>query len=94
MKFNRPTIILASVGMLLLIPLVAMQFSSEVDWNVFDFIVAAILLGALGVGIELALRVIKHPKIRLLWIAVIVLVFLLFWIELAVGVFGSPFAGD
>jgi hypothetical protein len=37
-------IALVVVGCLLLIPLAAMQFSTDVDWSVFDFILAFILL--------------------------------------------------
>jgi hypothetical protein len=43
-------------ALVLLVPLVWMQFDSEVDWSVFDFSVAAILLATGGLLIELALR--------------------------------------
>ena len=36
--------------------LVAMQFSDGVDWGVFDFLFAALLLGVAGALIELAVR--------------------------------------
>jgi hypothetical protein len=40
----------------LLLPLVAMQFTDEVDWGVFDFVFAGILLAGGGMLLELAVR--------------------------------------
>ncbi len=40
----------------LLVPLVAMQFSDGVDWGVFDFVFAGLLLGTTGALYELAVR--------------------------------------
>jgi len=42
---RKPIIVLSIVTALILsIPLVAMQFSKEVNWSVMDFVVAAILI--------------------------------------------------
>lgn len=35
--------ILSAAAILLLIPLIAMQFTNEVDWNAFDFAIMGIL---------------------------------------------------
>jgi hypothetical protein len=40
----------------LLVPLVAMQVTDEVDWSLADFVLAAALLGGAGVLLELAVR--------------------------------------
>jgi hypothetical protein len=40
----------------LLVPLVGMQFTDEVDWGVADFVVAGVLLGGSGLLLELAAR--------------------------------------
>ena len=40
----------------LLVPLVAMQFTEEVDWGAFDFVFAAALLVGSGLLLELAVR--------------------------------------
>ena len=50
-------LMLAAAG-LLMVPLVAMRFTSEVNWSVFDFIVAGVLLFGTGLAIELALRIV------------------------------------
>jgi hypothetical protein len=79
---------------LLLIPLVGMVFSDQVNWSVFDFVVMGILLLSLGFGINLIMTKIKNRRIQLIPIVILIVVFLLIWAELAVGVFGSPFAGS
>jgi hypothetical protein len=40
----------------LLVPLVAMQFTDEVDWGVADFVIAGVLLGGTGLLLEVAVR--------------------------------------
>lgn len=86
--------ILVIVLILLLIPLVAMQFTNEVNWSLFDFIVAGILLLVIGLAIELVLQKVKSRKNRILISGIIIVLLLLLWVELAVGVFGSPMAGS
>lgn len=73
--------------LLLLIPLVAMQFTSEVNWGPGDFGTAALLLFSAGMAYRLAcLRV--HRKAHRVTVAVIVLAVLaIIWAELAVGLF-------
>ncbi|QEK53148.1 hypothetical protein FYC62_16775 [Pedobacter aquae] len=94
MKMKSLIIILGVVGAILLIPFIAMQFTSEVDWSLFDFILMGILLTGTGLLIELVIRKIKTNPQRLMVLGVILLGFFLIWVELAVGIFGSPFAGS
>lgn len=91
---KRLTIILMGVGILLLFPLIAMQFSNEVNWKLGDFIIASILLSSLGLGFEFVLRKFKKRNQRLILFASLLIFFALIWIELAVGLFGSQFAGN
>lgn len=93
-KNKRLTGIVLAVAFLLLIPFTAMQFTNEVNWSVFDFVLAGFLLLSTGLLIELALRVIKNKDYQIGIIAVIVIALLLIWAELAVGIFGSPIAGS
>ena len=86
--------ILPIVGLLLLIPLIAMQLTDEVNWSFFDFIIMGALLTITGILIGVILQKVKNSKSRLILIITIVMMFFLIWAELAVGLFGTPFAGD
>lgn len=86
--------IVVFVATLLLIPLLAMQFTTEVNWDAFDFIVAAVLLLGTGLLFELVLRTVRSTKNRILLCGVLLLILFLVWAELAVGIFGTPFAGS
>jgi len=79
---------------LLLIPFVGMQFTSEVNWTASDFVVAAVLLMGTAVACETVLRMVKKMKYRIAICGAILLALLLIWAELAVGIFGSPLAGS
>lgn len=94
MKNKRLVIILLSVAFLLLIPLIAMQFTNEVNWNLIDFVVAGVLLLGTGLALELVIRNVKKANQRILIGLVILLVFFLLWAELAVGIFGTPISGS
>ncbi len=49
----------------LLVPLVAMQFTDQVDWGVFDFVFAGVLLGGAGLLLQgLAARSARHLAFR------------------------------
>lgn len=91
---QRLAIIFITVACLLSVPLIAMQFTTEVDWSLFDFVVAGVLLLGTGLLIELAIRKVRGTTYRLALCAGILLVLFLTWAELAVGVFGTPFAGS
>ena len=86
--------ILGIVLSILLIPLIAMQFSNEVNWSAFDFIVAGTLLFLMGLSIEFILNKFKTKKQRLIFLTLSLGAFLIIWIELAVGIFGTPLAGS
>lgn len=77
----------AAAGALLLVPLIAMQFTSEVNWGPEDFIAAALLIGGAGLAFELVLRLTRNPSYRLAGAVVIGIAFMLTWAELAVGIF-------
>jgi len=86
--------IVLTVVLILLIPLIAMQFTSEVDWSPFDFLVMGVLLLGTGLACELVLRKVKKTAYRVAIVAGILVALLLIWAELAVGIFGTPFAGS
>jgi hypothetical protein len=74
---------------IILLPLVAMQFTDEVDWNGADFIFAGILLGGTGLLFELVARKSPNNAYRAGAAAAIANAFLLVWITGAVGVIGD-----
>lgn len=86
--------IVLAAALILLIPLIAMQFTNEVNWNVFDFVVMGSLLLGTGLMCELVIRKVKNKDYRIGILAVIVVALFLIWAELAVGIFGTPFAGS
>ena len=93
-QHKRLLLILLSVPVLLLIPLLAMQFTGEVNWSVFDFLVMGLLLLGAGLSVELVLRTVKKSEHRILFFVAILAALFLIWAELAVGLFGTPFAGS
>lgn len=72
---------------ILLIPLVWMQFSEEVKWTLTDFAAAGILIFGAGLAYELTVKRVKDQRRRLALIALLILLFLYIWAELAVGIF-------
>ncbi len=94
MKNKRLIIILAAMSVILLIPFIAMQFTDEVVWSISDFAIMGVLLYGTGLLCELVLRKVKTLQNRILICGAVVIAFLLIWAELAVGIFGTPFAGS
>ena len=93
MQNKRIIILLAAVFMLLL-PLMAMQFTDQVNWNLADFIVAGVLLFGAGLTYELVTREGGTVAYRVTAGIAIAAALLLVWMELAVGIFGTPWAGS
>ena len=64
------------------------------NWKLDDFVVMGALLFIIGLALEFAVKKTSNPAYRIIAILVIIAVFLLIWAELAVGIFGTPFAGS
>ncbi|HMJ08680.1 MAG TPA: hypothetical protein VK468_06725 [Pyrinomonadaceae bacterium] len=94
MQNKRLIGILITVSILLLIPYLAMKFTGEVNWTAIDFIAAGVLLFGTGLLCELVLRTVTNTTYRIVVCAAILLALALIWIELAVGLFGTRFAGS
>lgn len=75
-------------ALILLIPAVAMQFSSEVNWGPEDFATIGAMLLAACAAFELTMWLTPSRKWRAVIALAIVAAFLLLWVELAVGIFG------
>lgn len=92
-KNKRLIVILSATGLLLLIPLIAMQFTDEVDWAVSDFMIMGVLLITTGILCEIVIRKVSKTNYRIALCLLLLLVFFLIWAELAVGILGTPFGG-
>lgn len=87
--------IVIGTAVLLLIPLIAMQFIDGMDWDLTDFIVMGALLLGTGLVYELIARKLTSTKSRIITGVVLLVVFLLIWADLAVGIFNIPgFSGS
>ena len=79
----------SAAAALLLLPAVAMQFTEEVRWGPADFAFAAALVGAVGLGCELAARRTVNRAYRAAVGVALAAAFVLVWANAAVGVIGS-----
>lgn len=78
--------LLVATCFFLLIPLLAMQFSSDVHWTAFDFMVMGSLIVSAGSLLILLSQKLSKRKFQVSAIFVL-LGFLYIWAELAVGIF-------
>jgi hypothetical protein len=74
---------------LLLLPLIAMQFTAEVAWGPEDFLVMGALLFTCAGMVDLASRRAKNLSYLFGIVIAVGASFLLIWINLAVGIIGS-----
>ena len=85
----RPYRLLLVVSLLLLIPLISMQFSQDVVWAPFDFAVAFVLLFGAGLTYQLVSRRRADTRYRFAVGAGVGAALLLVWVNLAVGLIGN-----
>ena len=75
--------------LLLMLPAVAMQFTSEVNWTVSDFIFAALMFASVGLAFELIVRTSDSLAYRFGAGLAVIGAFLTIWVNGAVGMIGS-----
>jgi len=75
--------------MILAVALVAMQFTTEVNWTAFDFIFAAVLIFGSGSAFELLTRQSNSTAYKAGIGFAMLAGFLLIWVNAAVGIIGS-----
>lgn len=78
-----------SAALLLSLPLIAMQFTDEVNWTLSDFVIMGVLLGGACAAYELGTRLSGHWAYRGGFAVAILAGFLMIWINLAVGIVGN-----
>lgn len=95
MTQKQKTLIIYALPLALLsIPLVGNLISNEVNWSASDFLIAGALLFTTAFLVNLVRNRIKKQNQKVLVTIFILLALALIWLELAVGIFGSPFAGS
>jgi hypothetical protein len=82
-------LIALATGLILLIPLAAMQFTRSVDWSLFDFIAAGGLLFGAGLAFEWIASRVSVGWYRAGAAVAVGTALLLVWVNLAVGLIGS-----
>ena len=83
------TRIALATALLLLIPLVAMQFTQEVVWTLADFVFAAVVFFGAGLTYVLIARKWDNTAYRMAVGVAVAAGFLLVWANAAVGLVGS-----
>jgi hypothetical protein len=74
---------------LLILPAVAMNFTPEVKWTVSDFMVMGMMIGCIGLGLELAVRATSDSRYRGGAAFALLTGFLVTWANGAVGIIGN-----
>ena len=82
-----------TASLLVLLPLVAMQFTDEVNWTPADFVFAGVVLGTVGLLFELAVRMSRNMAYRAAVGFALAAAFLILWANGAVGMIGDEGGG-
>ena len=86
---KRLIIIISIIAFLLLIPFIAMQFTTEVRWAPSDFLIMGTVLLAIGLSYEFIARRSNKTVYRAGFGVGLLGAFLLFWVNGAVGIIGN-----
>lgn len=78
-----------AVPLVLLVPLIAMQFTDEVVWDVADFAIFGGLMVGVGIAFELAARKTGNTAYKTGVGLALAAAFLTIWVNGAVGIIGS-----
>lgn len=78
-----------TIVLLIILPAVAMQFTSEVNWTLADFAIAIVMLGGVGLAFEMAVRANGSWAYRGGAATALAAGLLLLWANAAVGIVGN-----
>ncbi len=87
--YTQIVALISGTIVLLMIPLIAMQFTEEVLWTMGDFVIATILLFGTGFSFILLSKKSSAFTFKLATGIALGSTFLLIWANLAVGLIGS-----
>lgn len=79
----------AAAAALVALPAVAMQFTREVNWGPGDFVFAIVMIGGVGLLVELAVRRSRNFAYRAGALAALAVGFMTIWANAAVGMIGD-----
>jgi hypothetical protein len=89
-KFSRSILSVAlRTALVLSVPLVAQQFTDEVNWSVADFLVMGVLIFSAGLSYVLITRYVTNIVHKAAIVMALGSTFLMIWANLAVGLIGS-----
>lgn len=89
-NLTKSIIVVAVITVILLIiPLVAMQFTTDVNWSVSDFIIMGGLIFGTGVSFVFVMKYAINFVYRIAMLGAFGTTFLLVWANLAVGLIGA-----
>jgi hypothetical protein len=96
LNLAKPLFIVALVtGIILLIPLIAMQYTTEVNWGLGDFVIMGALLFGTGSAFVILTAYSDNFIYKIAMVAAVGSTFLFIWVNLAVGLIGGgPHAGN
>lgn len=91
---QKTAAIFGTPSLLMVIALALNYFVTGWNWSGSDFLIAGILLFGTASLIYLIMRSAKTFKTKLIINLIVLAALVLVWAELAVGIFGTPFAGN
>jgi hypothetical protein len=83
-------VVMTIIGLLF----VSTFFTTEMKWDLTDFVMAGILFFGAGLAGIFIWEWVKISRWRIFMLVLLAFLFIFIWAELAVGLVGSPFAGD
>jgi hypothetical protein len=88
--FSASVLLVALVtGILLMVPFLAMKFTAEVNWSVFDFILGGTVIFTTGLAFVVLMKYASNLVSRAAMVMALGTTFLMVWVDLAVGIIGS-----
>lgn len=93
-KQQKTALIFAIPSLLMVAAFVANNFAEGFNWTVSDFLIAAFLLFGTASFIYMIVNSKLSVRAKTMISIVIVLILMVIWVEMAVGLFGSPIAGS
>jgi hypothetical protein len=84
---RRRICFLTAIGLALLAPLIAMRFTTEVNWTLVDFAAAAAVVGTASLAYEILASKVRSRRKLAIGGAAILFITLAIWAEGAVGLF-------